>query len=86
MSDYPQILIDIETHNVSGIQHYFKNGGSPNDVLNNLPLFTTMVEMYSRGPKFHFCIQAFINAGLQFEDEALLAVLADDAIKLENIL
>jgi hypothetical protein len=38
MSDYRQILIDIETHNVRGIQNYFENGGSPNDVLNKLPL------------------------------------------------
>ena len=86
MAEYPQILIDIETHNVRGIQKYFENGGSPNDILNEVPLFTTMVEMYSRGPKFKVCIKAFIDAGLQFEDQALLAVLADDAVRLEDIL
>lgn len=87
MANQTQILYDIEVHSVEGIKKYFAGGGSPNDVLpNGMPVFTMMVEMYSRGPRFKDCIRAFINAGLEFEDHALLAVLAHDATKLEELL
>jgi hypothetical protein len=87
MPDYKQILYDIEVHSVEGIKKYFNNGGSPNDILNDgIPLFKMMVEMYTRTPRFKNCIKAFIDAGLKFEDEALLVVLIDDADKLEDII
>jgi hypothetical protein len=85
--DYTQILYDIETHSVDGIKRYFTDGGTPNDILpDGMPLFTMMVEMYSRGTRFKDCIKAFIDAGLEFHDQALLAVLAHDAGKLETLL
>jgi hypothetical protein len=87
MPDLNQILYDIEVHSVEGIQRYFKNGGSPNQKLDDgKPLFTTMVEMYTRTPRFKDCVQAFINAGLEFDDEVLLAVFTDDAHKLEALI
>ena len=84
MPDYTQLLYDIEVHSVAGIGRYFEEGGSPNDVQDGKPVFTSMVEMYSRGPRFKDCVQVFINAGLDFEDQALLAVLIDNAEKLRN--
>lgn len=87
MPDQTQLLYDIEVHSVEGIKKYFADGGSPNDVLpDGKPAFTLMVEMYSRGSRFKDCIRAFINAGLRFEDKALLAVLAHDAAKLDGLL
>lgn len=87
MPDYTRILYAIEVHSVEGIKQYFDNGGNPNDMLNDgMPLFTMMVEMYTRTPRFKDCVKAFINAGLKFEDEALLAVLIDDAGKLEEVI
>jgi len=73
-------------HSVDGIKQYFEQGGSPNDMDSNMPAFTLMVEMYTRTPKFHDCVKAFIEYGLNFDDKPLLAVLADDADKLENLL
>lgn len=84
MPDYNQILYATEVHSVEGIKQYFIDGGSPNDVHDGVPLFTTMVEMYYRSPKFKDCIRAFIDAGLEFEDQALLAVLAHDVEKLKS--
>ena len=69
----------IEIHSVEGIKEYFDNGGDPNEVIDGIPLFTTMVEMYLRSPVFKECIKLFIDQGLVFEDKALLAVLSDDA-------
>lgn len=87
MSDGNQVIYDIEVHSVEGIQQYFADGGSPNDILNNgTPLFTMMMEMYTRTPRFKDCVKAFIKAGLQFEDKALLAVLIDDAGQLEELI
>src|ERR1700744_5694 len=84
MPDQSEILYAIEVHSVDGIRQYFDEGGSPNDILSDgMPLFTTMIEMYTRGPRFKDCINAFIDAGLEFDDEALLAVLAHDPQKLE---
>ena len=79
MPDFAQIIYAIEIHSVEGIRAYFADGGSPNEVHNGVPLFTSMVEMYARGERFKHCIQAFIDAGLEFADKALLAVLAHDA-------
>jgi ankyrin repeat protein len=85
MPNYNQILYDIEVHSVEGIRRYFEEGGNPNEVHSGMPLFTTMVEMYTRTPRFKDCVKVFIEHGLEFEDKALLAVLTDNAVKLEEI-
>jgi hypothetical protein len=83
MPDYVQLLYDMEVHSVAGIRRYFEEGGNPNDVQEGKPVFIKMVEMYTRTPRFRDCILAFIDAGLDFEDKALLSVLIDDAEKLK---
>ncbi len=86
MPDYNQILYAIEVHSIDGICKYFEEGGSPNDVLpDGMPLFTMMIEMYTRTPRFKDCVKAFINRGLEFEDKALLAVFTDDVETLEEM-
>jgi hypothetical protein len=86
MPDHTQILYHIEAHSVEGIRQYFEQGGSPNELLDDdKPLFTMMVVMYTRTPLFKDCVKAFIDAGLEFDDKALLAVLTDDADKLEEM-
>jgi hypothetical protein len=86
MSNYTQLLYDIELHDAAGIHRYFEESGSPNDIHHEVPVFTSMVEMYTRSPRFRDCILAFINAGLNFEDKALLSVLIDDAEKLKEVI
>jgi len=86
MPNYNQMLYDIEVHSVPGIRNYFAQGGDPNEVHDGVPLFTTMVEMYFRSPRFKDCVQAFIDAGLKFDEEELLAVLTDEAEKLAALI
>jgi hypothetical protein len=86
MPDYKQFLYDMEVHSVQGIQKYFQEGGNPNEMHEGIPLFTSMVEMYTRGQNFSGCIKAFVDAGLEFEEQALLAVLCHHAEKLEEII
>jgi len=84
MADYSQLMYDIEVHSAEGLQKYFDKGGNPNEVLNGVPLFTTLVEMYLRSPLFKECVRVFIKHGLNFADQAFLAVLSDNAEKLEQ--
>lgn len=85
MPDQDQIPGFIECHSVEEIRGYFEGGGDPNELLRDgMPLFTMMVEMYTRTPRFKYCVQAFIDFGLKYDDQALLAVFIDDAEKLEN--
>jgi hypothetical protein len=86
MPDYTKMIYDIEVHSLEGIQNYFEEGGDPNEEHNGVPLFTTMIEMYTRTPRFKDCIKAFINAGLQFQDDALISVLTDDEKKLNGLI
>ena len=85
MPDYQQLLYDIEVHSVEGIQRYFHDGGDPDEIHEGTLLFITMLEMYTRTPRFKDCISAFIDAGLKFEDKALLAVFTDDATALKEL-
>lgn len=85
--DYLQKLIgDIECHSVEGIRTCFLNGVSPNDHFNNIPLIYELTSEYTRTPRFKDCVREFMNAGLNFEEKELLAVLADDAVTLETLL
>jgi hypothetical protein len=87
MRAYNDVIYAVEVHSVEGIQKYFADGGTPDDILpDGTPLFTTIVEMYTRTSRFKDCVKAFIDAGLQFEDKALLYVLIDDAVKFESII
>jgi len=84
--DYKQMLYSIEVHSVEGIQNYFEAGADPNEVHDAVPLFTTMIEMYTRTPRFKECVNVFVRAGLVFENKALLAVFLDDTEKLKAII
>lgn len=77
---YPEKIIgDIELHAVDGITECFQNGVSPNDLYNGEPLINELTSEYTRSPRFKDCVKAFVDHGLSFYDEALLAVLLDDA-------
>jgi hypothetical protein len=71
---------------VEGIQNYFRKGGDPNEIHDGTPLFATLVEMYTRTPRFKECVRAFVQSGLDFENQSLLAVFLDDAMKLEEMI
>jgi ankyrin repeat protein len=45
-----------------------------------------MIEMYTRTPRFRECVNVFVQAGLVFENKALLAIFLDDAEKLKEII
>ncbi len=85
--DYLQKIIgDFETHSTEGIRACFKNGVNPNQLHKGQPLIYELINMYLRSYRFKDCILAFVDFGLKFEDQALLAILLDDAAQLELLL
>lgn len=85
--DYLQkLIIDIELHSVEGIRACFENGVSPNQRYNDKPLFEELTSQYTRTPRFRDCVQAFVDYGLEYGNNPLLAVLLDDAALLEQLI
>lgn len=84
MDNLEELVAEIEYHSVEGITHYFSTGISPNVEFKGEPLFNTMINMYTRSPRFKDCVKAFVEYGLAFEDKALLSVLLDESGSLEN--
>jgi hypothetical protein len=78
------IITQIELHSVEGIKKCFQEGVSPNDLFRDEPLIYELTSEYTRSPRFKACVQTFVDAGLEFEDQTLLAVLLDDAEMLAN--
>jgi hypothetical protein len=82
--DYLKKLIHaIELHSVEGIKACFENGINPNDFYRNEPLIYELTSEYTRTSRFKDCVRVFMAYGLKFDDNALLAVLSDDADALE---
>ena len=80
------ILIQFEIHSPQGIKKCFDDGVNPNQLHNGKPLVYELINMYTRGPRFKDCLKVFIDNGLIFEDNLLLAILLDDAESLKQIL
>lgn len=81
-----KILIEFELHNPEGIQRIISLGLDPNSTYNGRPLVYELITMYTRSPKFKECMLVFIENGLQFEDQLLLAVLTDNDGTLDRLL
>jgi ankyrin repeat protein len=85
--DYLQkIITAFEIHSVEDIKECFQNGIHPNQMHNGKPLIYELINMYLRGPLFKECVQVFVDYGINFDDKALLSVLLDDAVSLNNLL
>jgi Ankyrin repeats (many copies) len=79
-----ELVTQIELHSVEGIKKCFSHGVSPNDLLRGEPLIYELTSEYTRTPRFKDCVQAFVDHGLEFEDEVLLSVLLNDANALDK--
>lgn len=86
MSQLDKILLAFETHSPELIAECFRNGIDPNLTVGEQPLIYSLVNMYTRGPRFSECISVFVDHGVEFSDKALLAVLQDDATTLKVML
>jgi len=74
-----ELIREIELHSVEGIKKCFTRGVSPNDYFRGEPLIYELTSEYTRTDRFKYCVQAFMDAGLEFEDQALLSVLSDQS-------
>lgn len=83
MDNLGEIVIQIELHSVEGISKCFSQGVNPNDYFRNEPLIYELTSEYTRTSRFKYCVKAFVDYGLEFEDKILLSILLDDAKSLE---
>lgn len=84
MNYLSKIITDFELHSVEGIRECFEHGVDPNEEVKGNPLIYELINMYTRGPLFKECIQAFVDFGLKFDDKILLSVLLDNASLLDK--
>lgn len=78
------IITLLELHAVDGIRNCFEHGLEANSLHNGQPLIYELLSEYTRSPRFNDCVKAFVDAGLRFDDRALLAVLLNNAVMLEE--
>lgn len=86
MDFFEKVVDDIEIHSASGIKQCFENGVNPNEIYRGKPLVYELITGYLRSEAFTDCMQAFVDNGLEFEDQLLLAVMLDDAETLKRLL
>jgi hypothetical protein len=79
-----ELVREIELHSVEGIKKCFSRGVSPNDYFRGDPLIYELTSEYTRTERFKHCVRAFIEAGLEFGDRALLYVLSDQPELLDE--
>lgn len=79
-----KIITDIELHFAQGIKACFENGISPNQLYNGKPLIEALTSEYTRTVRFKDCVKMFVEYGLQYDNQELLAVLLDDSSALET--
>lgn len=86
MKSIDDILTAFELHSPETIRECFAEGIDPNATYAGKPLVYSLINMYTRGPRFRECINVFVDAGLQFDDSILLAVLANDPTSLSELI
>ena len=84
MGRIAELVEAIELHSIEGIRNCFASGVNPNDEYNGIPLIYELISEYTRSPRFKDCVKAFVDAGLEFPDKPLLAVLLNDSPQLEK--
>jgi hypothetical protein len=78
------IITLLELHAVEGIRNCFTHRLDANSLHNGQPLIYELLSEYTRSPRFKDCVKAFVEAGLKFDDQALLATLSNDAAILDD--
>jgi hypothetical protein len=86
MVQQTDIGIYFELHNEAAIEACFSKGLDPNALFQGRPLIDALIGEYTRSPRFNQCVQLFVQYGLRFAHPALLAVLTNDASKLDALL
>lgn len=84
MEKIKELLGAIETHAVEKIRQLLASDIDPNGTYQGKTIFNYLISMYTRSPAFSDCVRAFVDHGLEFDDDLLLAVLLDDAAALER--
>lgn len=86
MTNRATLLHAFEIHSVSMIEEVLSGGMDPNESIDGRSPLIELVEMYYRSPQFSECVRALVRFGARCDNEALLAVLLNDADLLARVL
>ena len=86
MTNRATLLHAFEIHSVAMIEDVLSSGMDSNAVIDGKSPLIELVEMYYRSPQFSECVRALVRYGARCDNDALLAVLLDDADLLAAIL
>ena len=86
MTNRATLLHAFEIHSAAMIEDVMSGGMDANELIDGKSPLIELVEMYYRSPHFSECVRSLIRFGARCDNEALLAVLLDDAELLEKAL
>jgi hypothetical protein len=86
MTTRATLLHAFEIHSVAMIEEALSGGLVANEETHGKSPLIDLVEMYYRSPQFSDCVRCLVRAGARCDNEALLAVLLDDAELLASVL
>lgn len=87
MTENQSILLHgFEVHSVELIRQSISLGLKPNELINGKSPIDELVAMYFRSGQFSNCVRCLVDAGAEYADQTLLAVLLDDANRLTRCL
>lgn len=86
MSLQDDLLGAFETHSVQEIERCIGSGIDVNEPIGGKTPVDHLLEMYLRSERFSGCLEALIDAGAQFDNKPLLAVLLGDVNDLKRYL
>lgn len=82
MKQIAEIMAAMEVHDAPRLRSLMQEGVDPNAEWEGKTLGRHLVDMYLRSPAFSDCVQVMIDHGWRVGDQALQAVLTDDAAAL----
>lgn len=86
MSITDDLLRSFEGHSPEGIRKALAAGASPIEPIRGKKPIQSLIEMYTRSPRFGECLRVMLDAGSDTGDPLLEALLLDDDASLRRIL
>lgn len=81
-----ELFWGFEVHSPEKIRRCSDHGMRLDEEIDGRMPIDILITMYTRSDRFGDCLQLLLDAGAQLEDQALLAVLMDDAVGLKVLM
>ena len=86
MSATSDLLVAFELHSPDRIRAALQKGASPVELITGKTPLLSLIEMYSRSPRFADCLRVMLEAGATFDDPVLQSILLEDSSTLSKVI